>query len=86
MRIQLRGGKPVVVEHRDQRRAGRSVYLCPKLGCFDKMLRRGQIVFKRSKYDKIIVHLEPRQAERLRYVFAHRARRLRAEMGVGPQD
>lgn len=75
-----------MVEHRDHRQPGRSVYLCPKIGCLDKVLRRGQIVFKRSKYDKIIVCLEPRQAERLRFAFAHSARRLRGRLGVGPQD
>jgi hypothetical protein len=85
VRIQLKGGKPVVVEHREQRQGGRSVYVCPKLGCFDRVLRRGEIVFKRSKYDKIIVCLEPRQAERLRFAFAHTARRLRSRLGVGPR-
>ena len=65
MRIQLKGGKPVVVEHRHQRQPGRSVYVCPKLGCFDKALRRGYITFKRSKYDKIIVYLEANERDAL---------------------
>jgi len=86
VRLQRKGEKVIVVEHRDMRVEGRSVYLCPKLGCIDKVIKRGEIVFKRSKYDKIIVRLEPRQSDRLRYAFAHAARRLRARLGVGPQD
>ena len=86
IRIQLKGGKPVIVEHRSQRLPGRSVYLCPHVGCLDKVLRKGEIVFKRSKHDKMIVLLEGQQASRLRYAFAHAARRLRASMGVGPAD
>jgi predicted RNA-binding protein YlxR (DUF448 family) len=74
----------VVVEHRAQRSAGRSVYCCPKLGCLDRQLKRGEIVIKGAKHDKIIVRLEPRQCERLRYEFQYAARRLRAAMGVGP--
>ena len=78
--------KIIIVEHRVQRVPGRSVYLCPKLGCLDKVLRRGEITFKGSKYDKIIVRLEPRHVERLRYAFQHAARRLRAALGVGPKE
>ena len=86
VRLQRKGSKVVVVEHRVMLQTGRSVYLCPKVGCIDKVLRRGEIVFKRSKYDKIIVRLEPKQSDRLRFAFAHAARRLRAKLGVGPQD
>jgi predicted RNA-binding protein YlxR (DUF448 family) len=84
IRLQLKSGKPVLVEHRDSRQPGRSVYFCPKVGCLDKVLRRGEIVFKRSRYDKIKVCLEPQQAARLRFAFTHAARRLRAGLGVGP--
>jgi predicted RNA-binding protein YlxR (DUF448 family) len=86
LRIQMSAAGVVIVERRAQWQGGRSVYLCPKLGCLDNLLRRGEIAFKRSKYDKIIVRLEPRQAERLRFVFKHAARRLRATLGVGPRD
>jgi predicted RNA-binding protein YlxR (DUF448 family) len=74
----------VIIEHRAQRCDGRSVYCCPKIGCLDKPLKRGEIVIKNTKHDKIIVRLEPRQCERLRFEFQHAARRLRAAMGVGP--
>jgi len=86
LRLQLTSEKVVIIEHNAQRLPGRSVYLCPRLGCLDAVLRRGEIIFKRSKYDKIIVCLEPRQAERLRFAFKHAARRLRAALGVGPKD
>lgn len=75
-----------IVEHRIQRVAGRSVYLCPKVGCLDKVLKRGEIVVKGSKYDKIIVRLDGRQSERLRYAFQFAARRLRAVLGTGPSE
>jgi predicted RNA-binding protein YlxR (DUF448 family) len=81
-----RQDKVVIVEHRVQRLDGRSVYLCPKVGCLDRVLKRGEIVFKGSKYDKIIVRLDPRQSERLRYAFQYAARRLRAALGVGPSE
>jgi predicted RNA-binding protein YlxR (DUF448 family) len=74
-----------IVEHKAQLKMRRSVYLCPKIGCLDKVLRRGEIVVKGSKYDRIIVHLDARQAERLRYAFSFAARRLRALLGVGPE-
>jgi predicted RNA-binding protein YlxR (DUF448 family) len=78
IRVQLTAEGIVIIERRDQRVPGRSVYLCPDKDCFDRVMRRGDgINFKRSKYDKIIVRLEPRQAERLRYVFEHAARRFR---------
>lgn len=83
VRLQLTQEGVAIVEHKEQRLPGRSVYLCPRLGCFDKLARRGEIVFKRSKYDKIIVRLELRQWERLRYAFSHAARRLRTILGVG---
>jgi len=86
VRLQLTQTGVAIVEHPDQRRSGRSVYCCPKLGCFDKLVRRREIVFKRSKYDKIIVCLTPKQVDRLRYAFKHAARRLRADLGVGPKD
>ena len=86
VRLQRKSGKVIVVEHRDMRQPGRSIYFCPNTSCLDKVLKRREIVFKRSKYDKIIVRLEPRQSDRLRYAFAHAARRLRARLGVGPQD
>ena len=84
IRLQHKAGKVFVVEHADKRVAGRSVYFCPKVGCLEKVLKRGEIVFKRSRYDKIIVYLESQQAARLRYAFMHAARRLRASLGVGP--
>ncbi len=86
VRMQLTPDGVALVEHRVQRRPGRSVYLCPKLGCFDRLAQRDEIVFKGSKYDKIIVRLEPRQWERLRFAFGHAARRLRAALGVGPRE
>lgn len=85
VRMQLTAEGVVIVEHRDQFRAGRSIYFCPKLGCFDKALRQGGLVFKRSKYDKIIVRLDQRQAQRLRYAFSFAARRMRSLLGVGPE-
>ncbi len=84
VRLQLRNGKPVLVEHKAQRESGRSIFLCPHAGCFDKLLKHNEIAFKRAKYDKIIVRLEPRQVKRLRFAFLHAARRLRAQLGVGP--
>ena len=84
IRLQLKNGRVVIVEHRGARQPGRSVYFCPKVGCLDRILKKGSITFKRAKYDKIIVHLEPRTAARLRYAFTHAARRLRAKLGVGP--
>lgn len=86
VRLQLVQEGVVIVERGPQRRPGRSVYFCPRLGCFDAMARRGEIPFKRSKYDKIIVRLDARQVERLRYAFAHAARRLRGALGVGPRE
>jgi predicted RNA-binding protein YlxR (DUF448 family) len=86
VRMQMTKEGVVIVEHEDQRQPGRSVYFCPNVECVDKVLRRGEIAFKRSKYDKIIVRLEFRQAERLRFAFAHAARRLRGSIGVGPED
>jgi predicted RNA-binding protein YlxR (DUF448 family) len=86
IRVQLTTEGVKIVEHPSQRLPGRSVYFCPKVGCLDRVLKRGEIVFKRNKYDKMIVCLEARQAARLRYAFQHAARRLRANIGVGPQD
>lgn len=86
IRIQAAVGKLVIVEHKASHSSGRSVYFCPKVGCIDRTLRKGEIAFKRAKYDKIIVRLNGRQAERLRFAFAHAARRLRARFGVGPTD
>lgn len=85
LRLQLSSEGVVIVEHKAQFKGGRSVYFCPKLGCLDKALRQGELVFKRSKYDKIIVRLDQRQAERLRYAFSFAARRLRSALGVGPE-
>ena len=86
VRLQLTPQGTAIVEHPSRIRPGRSIYFCPKLGCADKALSKGELVFKRSKYDKITVRLEPKQAARLRYVFAHAARRLRGEIGVGPKN
>jgi predicted RNA-binding protein YlxR (DUF448 family) len=80
LRLQLTREGVVLIERADQRQPGRSVYFCPDRDCFDKVFRRGEgIVFKRSKYDKITVRLEPRQVERLRYTFEHAARRFRGQ-------
>ena len=86
VRLQLTPHGTEIIEHPSRIRPGRSIYLCPKLGCADKALSKGELVFKRSKYDKIIVRLEPKQVARLRYKFAHAARRLRGEIGVGPKE
>ena len=86
VRLQLTPNGTEIIEHPSRIRPGRSIYLCPKLGCADRALRKGELVFKRSKYDKIIVRLEPKQAARLRYKFSHAARRLRGEIGVGPKN
>jgi predicted RNA-binding protein YlxR (DUF448 family) len=86
VRIQATAEGVVIVEHKAQRLKGRSVYFCPNVACLDRVISRGEIPFKRSKYDKIIVRLELRQAERLRFAFAHAARRLRGFIGVGPED
>ncbi len=86
VRLQMTREGVGIVERQQDLGDGRSVYFCPKPGCFDKVLKKGFIVFKRSKYDKIGVCLEPRQVERLRYAFSFAARRLRGEIGVGPRD
>ena len=86
IRIQMNTDGVAIIERREMRRPGRSADLCPTMGCLDILLRRAEIAFKRSKYDKIIVRLEARQSERLRFVFKHAARRLRAILGVGPRD
>jgi predicted RNA-binding protein YlxR (DUF448 family) len=86
IRLQMTVDGVAIIEQKDKLKDGRSVYLCPKLGCLDKVLRRGEITFKSSKYDKMIVRLEVRQAERLRYAFTFAARRLRGQLGVGPED
>lgn len=86
VRLQLTPNGVAIIEHASRLRQGRSVYICPKLGCADKAMRNGELVFKRSKYDKIVVRLEPKQAARLRYKFSHAARRLRGAIGVGPQE
>jgi predicted RNA-binding protein YlxR (DUF448 family) len=83
IRVQLSAEGVVIVEHKATRRPGRSVYLCPDADCIGKVIRRGEIAFRKTKYDKIIVRLEPRQAERLAYALEHAARRLRARLGVG---
>ena len=84
VRLQLTTEGVKILEPWDKPGHGRSVYVCPDPDCFEKALRRGEIAFKRSKYDKISVRLEPRQAERLKYAFAHAARRLRGLIGAGP--
>lgn len=86
VRLQLTREGVKIVEHKAQRLGGRSVYVCPKTGCLEKALKRGHLVFKRAKYDKMIVYLEKKQAARLRYAFQHAARRLRGRMGVGPRN
>jgi predicted RNA-binding protein YlxR (DUF448 family) len=86
VRLQLTPRGAQIIEHSSRIRQGRSIYICPKLGCADRAMRNGELVFKRSKYDKIIVRLEPKQVARLRYQFAHAARRLRGEIGVGPKE
>ena len=86
IRLQLRAGRVVIIEHRSQLQPGRSIYFCPRLGCLDRALAKGELVFKRAKYDKIIVRLEPKQAARLRFAFAHAARRMRIRQGVGPRE
>lgn len=86
IRLKLTPRGVVIVERPAMRQPGRSVYFCPKAGCFERVLGKGEIIFKRSKYDKIIVRLEPRQAGRLRYAFNHAARRLRGSIGVGPSN
>jgi predicted RNA-binding protein YlxR (DUF448 family) len=84
IRLQLTAEGIVIVEHKDQIKDGRSAYLCPKVQCLDKALRHAELVFKRSKYDRISVRLDQRQAERVRYAFSFAARRLRSALGVGP--
>jgi predicted RNA-binding protein YlxR (DUF448 family) len=80
VRLQMTREGIVIVERKQQRQPGRSIYLCPDPDCFAKLVRRGDgISFKRSKYDKITVRLEPRQLERLRYAFEHAARRFREQ-------
>ncbi|MDQ3024131.1 MAG: DUF448 domain-containing protein, partial [bacterium] len=85
VRLQLTTEGVKILEPWDRPGHGRSVYVCPDPDCFEKALKRGEIAFKRSKYDKISVRLEPRQAERLKYAFAHTARRLRGVIGAGPR-
>lgn len=86
VRLQLNGKRQLsVIERKSQRYPGRSLYLCPNTACLERLLRRGEVVIKRSKYDKITVRLEQRQSDRLRYAFKFAARRLRAALGVGPR-
>lgn len=49
--------------------AGRSVYICRCQGCLDAVLKRGVLVFRNSKYAKIIVRLNDHQAQRLARAF-----------------
>ena len=84
IRLQLNADGIVIIERHSKLLPGRSAYVCPRNGCLDAVLRRDGIVFKRSKYDKIIVRLDAWQAERLRYAFKFAARRMRGSIGVGP--
>ncbi|MCB1220364.1 MAG: DUF448 domain-containing protein [Planctomycetales bacterium] len=50
---------------------GRSVYLCPDRACLRAVLKRGVLVFRHSKYAKIVVRLNELQARRLARAFRH---------------
>ncbi|MEP0814958.1 MAG: YlxR family protein [bacterium] len=57
LRFNLRNGKIVLLSAARQS-FGRSIYLCPREGCFDLLVGRGRVDFKRSKHDRVHIHLD----------------------------
>ncbi len=55
----------VVISRSGDDTPGRSVYLCPCESCWRDALKRGRLVFKSAKRDKMVVNLEPREQEGL---------------------
>jgi predicted RNA-binding protein YlxR (DUF448 family) len=64
--IRLRQHKDgVAVVNKDGPAEGRSIYLCPRESCWVSALRRGRLIFKAGKYDRIIVYLDARDRDAL---------------------
>ena len=64
--IRLRQHKDrVAIVRKGQPAEGRSIYLCPREGCWQRALKAGRLTFKSGKYDRIIVYLESREREAL---------------------
>ena len=64
IRLGMRKGKIVILNDKTGV-AGRTIYLCPRESCWQRATRRGRLVFKASKYDKIIVYLEANERDAL---------------------
>ncbi len=64
MRLRIHKERVAVV-WKGQPAEGRSVYLCPREGCWERALKSGRLVFKSGKYDRIIVCLDSRERESL---------------------
>jgi len=75
VRLNVRKDKVVVVE-KPPDASGRSVYICPRDKCFDAVVKRGHIVFKFTKYEKISVPLSEYDAFQLRKEFRRAIRRI----------
>ncbi|MCB1217275.1 DUF448 domain-containing protein [bacterium] len=69
LRFQLDNGLVRHIATSGQSLAGRSVYLCADHGCLRAVLKRGVLVFRHSKYAKIIVRLNREQVQRLARAF-----------------
>ena len=64
--IRLRQHKlRVAIVRKGQPAEGRSIYLCPREGCWQRALKAGRLTFKAGKYDRIIVYLEMRDRDAL---------------------
>ncbi|MEZ5339499.1 MAG: DUF448 domain-containing protein [bacterium] len=69
LRFQLDNGHIRHVATAAQAIAGRSVYLCADHTCLRAVLKRGVLIFRHSKYAKIIVRLNREQVQRLARAF-----------------
>lgn len=63
LRFQLREGRIVQSDMGKGAISGRSIYLCRNRRCLEQILRRRDLIFRHSKYAKILVRLNQQQAQ-----------------------
>lgn len=77
VRLNLIDGKVILLK-RGRISLGRSVYLCPRDGCFNLAAKRGRLDFKRSKTDRVSVSLSQAEWFILKGRFGSRVREMAA--------
>ncbi len=78
IRLKLIKGKVTIVPPRTSL-SGRSIYLCPRESCWKSALKRGKLVFKTAKHNRLSVHLSEKERDMLMARLRQFARKLLGE-------